>query len=127
MEIEKGLKYTKEHEWIRVEGNKAYIGITDYAQRHLGDIVFVELPEVDDEFNAGDTLGTVESVKAVSDVYTQISGQVVEINEELLDNPGMMNKEPYESWLACIEFTDTSELDQLMDAEDYKKFCTEED
>lgn len=127
MEIEKGLKYTKEHEWIRVEGDKAYIGITDYAQRHLGDIVFVELPEVDDEFIAGDTLGTVESVKAVADVYTQISGQVVEINEELLDNPGMMNKEPYESWLACIKFTDASELDQLMDAEDYKKFCTEED
>lgn len=127
MEVIKGLKYTKDHEWIRVEGDKAYIGITDYAQRHLGDIVFVELPEVDDEFTAGDTLGVVESVKAASDVYTHLSGQVVEINEELIDNPGIINKEPYESWFVCFEYTDASELDLLMDAEDYKKFCTEED
>ena len=121
-----GLRYSKEHEWVNVEGGKAYIGITDYAQHSLGEIVFVELPELDAELSEGDTLGVVESVKAASDIYTPISGKVVEINEELEDNPGNVNKEPYESWIAVLEIDDEGQLDELMTGEEYEKFCAEE-
>lgn len=126
MEIRSELKYSKEHEWIKVEGNKAYVGITDYAQHALGDIVFVELPEQDSEIAAGDSFGVIESVKAASDVYSPVSGTVVEVNEELADEPQKLNESPYEKWIAAIELSDTAELDGLMDAESYEKFCAEE-
>lgn len=122
-----GLKYSKEHEWVRVEGGKAYIGITDYAQKSLGEIVYAELPERDSVLSEGDTLGVVESVKAASDIYTPISGTVADINEELLDNPGNLNSNPYESWIAVIELGNVNELDTLMDAGEYEKFCEEEE
>jgi len=123
----KDLKYSKEHEWVRVEGQKVYIGITDYAQHSLGEIVFVELPEADAELNAGDTLGVVESVKAASDIYTPVSGKVAEINEDLADNPGNVNTDPYESWIAALEIDDLGQLDDLMTGEEYEKFCEEEE
>lgn len=123
MNIPKGLLYSKEHEWVRVEGNKAYIGITNYAQLALGDIVFVELPKAGDRIDAGDTLGVVESVKAASDVYSPVSGIVVEVNEELTDMPERINEEPYESWMAALKLSDDTELDALMDEENYGQFC----
>ena len=126
MKTIKDLMYSKEHEWVKVEGNKAYIGITDYAQQALGDIVFVELPEVGDEMNAGDLLGTVESVKSVSDIYSPVSGKVVEVNEELEDAPEAINEDPYGSWIAVIELSDTTELEELMDEDAYIRFCDEE-
>jgi len=127
MQIINGLKYTKSHEWIKVDGDKAYVGITDYAQDHLGEIVFVELPEPGTELASGDTLGVVESVKAVADVYVPVSGVVKEINEELLDNPGKVNEDAFEAWLISLELTNPSELDELLDASDYEKLCQEED
>lgn len=116
MKIVEGLKYSKEHEWLKVEGNRAYIGITDYAQHALGSIVFVELPETGKELMPGDVLGVVESVKAASDIYTPVSGIVIEVNRELADNPEKINEAPYESWLALIELTNPNELGGLMDA-----------
>ncbi|MEL7566169.1 MAG: glycine cleavage system protein GcvH [Dehalobacterium sp.] len=127
MQIIDGLKYTKSHEWVKVEGNKAFIGITDYAQGHLGEIVFVELPEVGDELTGGGALGVVESVKAAADVYTPVSGTVEEINEELLDNPGQINEDAFQSWLVSIELSNPAELDGLLDASEYEKLCSEED
>lgn len=123
MKFLENLKYAKSHEWVRVEGNKAYIGISDYAQEHLGEVVFVELPEVDAEFSAGDQFVVLESVKAVSDVYAPVSGKVVEINEELLDNPGLVNESPYESFLVVIEMSDASEVEELLSASDYEAIC----
>lgn len=123
MKLLENLKYAKSHEWVRVEGNKAYIGISDYAQEHLGEVVFVELPEVDAEFSAGDQFVVLESVKAVSDVYAPVSGKVVEINEELLDNPGLVNESPYESFLVVIEMSDASEVEELLSASDYEAIC----
>ncbi len=123
MELLENLKYAKSHEWVRVEGNKAYIGISDYAQEHLGEVVFVELPEVDAEFSAGDQFVVLESVKAVSDVYAPVSGKVVKINEELLDNPGLVNESPYEAFLVVIEMSDSSEVDKLMNSSDYEAIC----
>ena len=126
MHIEKGLKYSKDHEWVKVEGNKAYIGISDFAQNALGDIVYVELPEVGTSLKAGDTLGVVESVKAASDVYTPVSGKVLEVNQELSSSPEKVNTSPYEAWIAIIELEDLSELDNLMDEQQYQEFCSEE-
>jgi glycine cleavage system H protein len=123
MEIISGLYYTEEHEWIRVKGSRATIGITDHAQHHLGEIVFVELPEVDTELEAGDILGVVESIKAASDVYTAVSGTVAEVNETLTDHPEKLNEAPYDSWLAVIEMAEDSQLDELMDASAYRKYC----
>lgn len=120
------LKYSREHEWVKVEGNRAYVGITDHAQDALGDIVFVELPEVGDEIEAGGILGTVESVKAASDIYAPISGRVVEVNEELENSPEKINETPYEAWIAILEISDPSELEDLMSAKEYEKFCAEE-
>ena len=114
------LKYTKTSEWIRVEGNIGQIGITDYAQKELTDIVFVEPPQVDAEFEAGGEFGVVESVKAVADFYAPVSCKVVEVNENLIDNPELMNKDPYgDGWMAKVEIKDPSELDNLMDAAGY--------
>ncbi|MFP4200702.1 MAG: glycine cleavage system protein GcvH [Clostridia bacterium] len=117
----KDLLYTENHEWLRVEEGVGTMGITDYAQNELGDIVFVELPEEDEEFSQGDALGVVESVKAVSDIYTPVSGTIVEGNEEVLDAPELVNSDPYgEGWLVKIRIEDESELDDLLDAEDYQ-------
>ncbi|HEU4964691.1 MAG TPA: glycine cleavage system protein GcvH [Bacilli bacterium] len=114
------LKYSKEHEWVRVEGNRAYIGITDFAQSELGDIVFVELPEVGEELKVDATFGTVESVKTVSDLFAPISGKIVEVNGELVDAPEKVNEAPYEGgWMLVVELSDASELDNLLSADDY--------
>ncbi len=126
MKVLAELKYSKEHEWVKLEGNRAYIGITDYAQDALGDIVFVELPEEGAELEAGDVLGAVESVKAASDIYAPVSGKVVEVNEELEDAPEKINEEPYEAWIAVLEISDSSELEDLLSAEEYEKLCEEE-
>lgn len=121
----KELKYSKSHEWVHVEGDTAYIGITDHAQESLGDLVFVNLPDVDDEVEAGDPFGDVESVKAVSDIIAPISGVVAEINEELLDAPEKINEEPYEAWM--VKLTGIDGIDDLLDADEYDRFVEEED
>lgn len=123
MNVMQNLKYTRSHEWIRIEGNTAYVGITDYAQSHMGSLVFVELPGVDDEVSKGAPLAVVESVKAASDVYSPVSGTVTEINEALMDNPELINEQPYESWLAAIELSDSTELSELLDAAQYEDLC----
>ncbi|MBZ4686548.1 MAG: glycine cleavage system protein [Clostridia bacterium] len=122
------LKYTKDHEWVKIEGDKVKIGITYHAQDALGDVVFVELPEVDDEFEAGESFGTVESVKAVSDCYAPVSGKITAINEDILDSPELVNSSPYDDgWFIEMEVTDSSELDQLMNSEEYQKYLEEEE
>lgn len=126
MKVLEQLYYTKEHEWIKVEGDKAYVGITDFAQHALGSIVYVELPEVDSELSAGDSFAVVESVKAASDVYIPIDGKVIEVNEEIVDDPALVNADPYESWMACIEITDVSQLYGLLNASEYEEFCSRE-
>ena len=120
------LKYSKEHEWVKVDGDKAYIGITHFAQSELGDIVFVELPDVDDEINEGDTFGSVESVKTVSELYAPVSGKVVETNDELEDSPEFVNESPYEkAWMVKVELSDESQLDELLSADQYKEMIGE--
>ncbi len=120
------LKYSKEHEWVRVDGSRAVVGITDYAQESLGDIVFVELPNVGDTFETGDAIGVVESVKAASDIYTPVGGKVVEINEALLDAPETINEDPYDKgWMLVIELADESQTDSLLSGEEYKAYLEE--
>ncbi len=120
------LKYTKEHEWIMVEGNKGRIGITEYAQNSLGDVVFVELPEVGQKLRTGEALGVVESVKAVSDIYSPCSGVVQGINEKLLDNPELVNQAPYgDGWLVEVEVEEQSP--ELLTAVEYEEFVAEEE
>jgi glycine cleavage system H protein len=119
-------KYTKEHEWIQPSGTKATIGITDHAQESLGDIVFVELPKVGAELGAGKTFGTVESVKAVSDLFAPASGTVTETNPELATSPEKVNKDPHGSWMVKITLKNAAELDGLLSAADYEKFVAEE-
>lgn len=126
MQVVKGLKYSKEHEWVKVEGNRATLGITDFAQHSLGDIVFVELPQVGKKLSHGGILGVVESVKAASDIYTPVSGTVVETNEALTDAPEKINSDPFGSWIAVVELENPAELDQLLDADAYEAFCREE-
>jgi glycine cleavage system H protein len=127
MEFPEELKYTAEHEWVLVEGNLAVIGITDFAQDSLGDVVFVELPEVGSEVTTGKAFGVVESVKAVSDVYAPVSGTVEEINEELPDAPEILNTSPYgDGWMIKIRMSDPGELDGLMDAAAYQTHLAEE-
>ncbi|MBW2503498.1 MAG: glycine cleavage system protein GcvH [Deltaproteobacteria bacterium] len=127
MEFPEELKYTEEHEWIMVEEDLAIIGITDFAQDSLGDVVFVELPEEGTEVVAGKAFGVVESVKAVSDIYAPVSGTVEEVNDELPDSPEMINTSPYEDgWMIKIRMTDTMEVDDLMDAEAYQAYIAEE-
>ncbi|MDN5302547.1 MAG: glycine cleavage system protein [Thermoanaerobacteraceae bacterium] len=119
--IPKNLLYTEEHEWILVEGSRGTIGITDHAQEALGDVVYVDLPKVGDKVVKGETFGTVESVKAASDIYAPVSGTVVEVNEALKDNPELINKSPYEdAWMIVVELDDESELDELLSPEDYE-------
>ncbi|MCD7717095.1 MAG: glycine cleavage system protein GcvH [Lachnospiraceae bacterium] len=124
MNFPKELRYSKSHEWVRIEDGIATIGLTDYAQHELGDLVFVNLPEEGDELTAGEALGDVESVKAVSDVYSPVSGTVLQINEELLDHPELINEAPYDAWFVKVgSFTEDEEL---LDAADYEAFCEEE-
>lgn len=123
MNFPEELKYTEDHEWVLVEGDIVTVGITDFAQDQLGDIVFVELPEVGDTLEEGKTFGVVESVKAVSDVYAPVGGEVVEINEELPDEPEALNNSPYEAgWMVKIKQTDPAALDGLMDVAAYHEF-----
>ncbi|MDF1544834.1 MAG: glycine cleavage system protein GcvH [bacterium] len=122
MNIPAELKYTKEHEWIRLDGNVATIGITDYAQGELGDIVFVELPNVGDKFEHMQAFGTIEAVKAVSDIYSPLSGTVTEINSALDDKPMVINSDPYEAgWMIKLEISNASELEQMLSADGYKE------
>ena len=123
MKIVEGLKYSKNHEWVKVEGNLATIGITDYAQHALGDIVFVELPEIGDAIAKEDAFGVVESVKAASDIYLPVSGTVVKINEALVDEPELLNADAFENWMVCVEMDDPAQLDELMSATEYETIC----
>ncbi|MCZ7662017.1 MAG: glycine cleavage system protein GcvH [Thermoleophilia bacterium] len=124
----KSLKYHKEHDWARIEGEVAVFGITDYAQESLGDIVYIELPEVGTEVSAGASYAEVESVKAVSDVYAPLSGAIVEVNEEVIDAPETINESPYENgWLIKVKLSDPSEIDDLMSAEDYEEMVAGEE
>ena len=121
MNVPAELKYTKEHEWIRVEGEEAVVGITDYAQSQLGDIVFVECETVGDALEAGETFGTVEAVKTVSDLYLPVAGEVLEFNEELEGEPELVNKDPYgKGWIVKIKISEETELDGLLNADAYK-------
>jgi glycine cleavage system H protein len=123
--IEEGLYYAESHEFVRVDGNFGYVGITDYAQSQLGNVVYVDMPEVDDEVNAGEEFGAVESVKAASDLISPISGTVVEVNEALENKPELINQDAFSNWIMKVEMNDASEVEKLMDAEAYKKFCNE--
>jgi len=125
-EVAEELKYTKTHEWIKIEEDKVRIGITDHAQGELTDIVYVELPEEGTEIKKGDVLGTVESVKATNDVFSPVSGTIVEVNAKLEDTPELMNSEPYgNGWMVLLKFADKSELAELLTAEEYKKVLSE--
>ncbi|HDS00921.1 MAG TPA: glycine cleavage system protein GcvH [candidate division Zixibacteria bacterium] len=122
MDFPKDLKYSKEHEWVKVDGDTATIGITDYAQGELGDVVFVELPEAGEEFKQMDAFGTIEAVKAVSELYTPVSGEIVEINEKLEDEAGLVNQDCYgDGWMIKIKLSNPTELDDLLDADKYKE------
>ena len=120
-----GLYYSESHEYVKVEGNFGYVGITDYAQHELGNVVYVDMPEVDDEVEAGEDFGAVESVKAASDLVCPVSGTVVEVNEALEDEPGLINKDAFENWIIKVELSDTAELEDLMDGAAYKAFIQE--
>ncbi|MBQ6168257.1 MAG: glycine cleavage system protein GcvH [Muribaculaceae bacterium] len=120
-----GLYYSESHEYVKVEGDFGFIGITDYAQHELGNVVYVDMPEVDDEVTAGEDFGAVESVKAASDLMSPVSGTVVEVNEALEDEPGLINKDAFENWIIKVELSDKSELDNLMDAAAYKAMIGE--
>lgn len=120
-----GLFYSEDHDWVKVEGGVATIGISDEAQHQLGEIVYVELPDVDSEVSVGDDYGVVESVKAASDLHAPVSGKVIEVNEDLDDNPAAVNEDPYGSWIAKIELSDESEVEKLMDAKAYEEFTAQ--
>ena len=121
--IIEGLFYSESHEFVRVEGECGYIGITDYAQHALGNVVYVDMPETDDEVEAGEEFGAVESVKAASDLISPVSGVVVEVNDALDDEPELLNKDAFENWIIKVELTDKTELDNLMDAKAYEAYC----
>ena len=118
-----GLYYSESHEYVRVEGNTGFIGITDYAQNALGNVVYVDMPDVDDEVKAGEEFGAVESVKAASDLISPVSGTVVEVNEALDDQPELVNQDAFANWIIKVEISDKGELDNLMDAKTYAAFC----
>ena len=123
MEVLDNLLYTEDHEWLRVENNKVYIGITDFAQSELGDIIFVELPSIDDNVDSGGTIGTIEAVKTVADVYTPVKGKIIEINENIVDQPELINSSPYnDGWIACIEFDVSIDEVETLSSEEYLKF-----
>ncbi len=118
-----GLYYSESHEFVKVEGEYGYIGITDYAQNALGNVVYVDMPEVDDDVDAGEEFGAVESVKAASDLLSPVSGTVVEVNEKLEDSPELVNKDAFSNWIIKVKLSDKEELDNLMDAKAYGQFC----
>lgn len=120
-----GLFYSESHEYVKVEGNIGYIGITDYAQHELGNVVYVDMPEVDDEVTAGEEFGAVESVKAASDLNSPVSGVVLAVNEALEDEPGLINKDPYANWIIKVELSDPAELDDLMTSGTYQEYIGE--
>ncbi|MDE5955849.1 MAG: glycine cleavage system protein GcvH [Bacteroidales bacterium] len=118
-----GLRYSESHEWVKVEGNIAVIGITDFAQKAMGAISYVDMPDVDDELSCGEEFGAVESVKAASDLYSPVSGVVVEVNEELCDAPELLNSDAFGNWIIKVEISDPSEVEELMDAAAYIELC----
>lgn len=118
-----GLYYSESHEYVKIEGDFAYVGITDYAQNALGNVVYVDLPEIDDEVEADEDFGAVESVKAASDLISPVTGTVVEVNEALEDKPELLNENPFENWIIKVKLSDTAEIDNLMDAQSYEDFC----
>ena len=120
-----GLYYSESHEFVKVVGSIGYIGITDYAQHALGNIVYVDMPDVDDDIEVDEDFGAIESVKAASDLNSPVSGKVIEVNEALEDEPDLLNKDAYENWIIKVELTDTAELKNLMDAKAYEEFCAE--
>lgn len=122
-----GLYYSESHEYVRVEGEYGYVGITDYAQHALGNVVYVDMPEVDDEVEAGEDFGAVESVKAASDLISPVSGTVVEVNEALEDSPELLNQDAFENWIIKVQLSDKAELDNLMDAAAYEEHCKNEE
>jgi glycine cleavage system H protein len=122
MIVKEGLYYTKSHEWVRIEEEEAYIGLSDYAQHALGDIVYVELPEIDEEFDAGETFGAIESVKAASDMYLPISGDILQVNEDLEEQPELINEDAFENWIVKIKVNDATEVDQLMIPDKYEEY-----
>jgi glycine cleavage system H protein len=127
MNVPADLLYTRQHEWIQVEGEKATIGITDYAQQELGDVVYVELPEVGQRFESEESFGSVESVKAVSEIYMPLAGKVVEVNQALADSPEIVNSDPYgDGWMIRVTLDDPSAVDQLLTADEYRRFLAEE-
>lgn len=125
MKIIEELKYSSDHEWVKAEGNIAYVGITDYAQHALGDIVYVELPEIGSRISKDSAFGVVESVKAASDVYLPVSGTIVNVNEAIADDPGLLNKDAFENWMVQVEVENPEELEQLMSASEYAEICSE--
>ena len=125
MTIKNNLRYAESHEWVSLDGEIATVGITDYAQHALGDIVYVDMPEVGDDVTAGEEFGAVESVKAASDLYSPVSGEVVEINEALEDEPGLINQDAFANWIMKVKVSDLSEVEALLDAEAYAKICEE--
>ena len=126
MNFPTNVKYTNEHEWVRIEGDEAYVGITDYAQTQLGDIIFVDIPTEGETLEKGETFGSIEVVKTVSDLFLPIGGEILEINPALEENPELVNKDPYgEGWIVKIKPTDASEADDLLDAEAYKQLINE--
>ena len=123
MEFPEDLKYTREHEWVRVEDDVCVLGITEFAQHELGEVVFVELPEVGQVFDTGDELGTIESVKAVAEIYTPVAGEVIEVNESVSDDPELLNEDPHgEGWLIKIRFSSADDLKTMMKADEYEEF-----
>lgn len=122
-----GLYYSESHEYVKVENGFGYVGITDYAQHALGNVVYVDMPEVDDDVTAGEEFGAVESVKAASDLISPVSGTVVEINEALEDKPELINQDAFENWIIKVEMSDASEIESLMDAARYEEFCQEQE
>ncbi len=123
MKLKESIRYAESHEWVSLDGEIATVGITDYAQHALGDIVYVDMPEVGDEVTTGEEFGAVESVKAASDLYSPVSGEVVEINEALEDEPGLINQDAFENWIMKVKVSDPSEVEALLDAEAYAKIC----
>ena len=121
--IAEGLKYSESHEWVKVEGNVAVIGVSDFAQAEMGDITYVDIPDVDDEVVAGEEFGALESVKASSDLFSPVSGTVVAVNEELEDAPELINEDAFGAWIIKVEMSDPSELDKILDAVAYKAIC----
>lgn len=121
------IKYLPSHEYARIDGNIAYIGISDFAAKQLGNVVYVDMPEVGDDVEAGEDFGAIESVKAASDLFAPVSGAIVEINEHLIDNPRLVNEAPLDNWIIKVEMTDPSQLDNLLDEEAYARLCQSEE